>query len=1056
MGAIACASCGTALREAARFCDNCGSATELAANRAEYKQVTVLFADVVHSMDIAAAVGPERLREIMAELVNRASSAVERYGGTVDKFTGDGIMALFGAPKALEDHAARACRAALDLQDEASRLADDLASVDAVRLVLRIGLNSGQVIAGEVGGARLGYTAVGEQVGMAQRMESVAPTGGVMLSESTARLVREEAVLSDPKSLIVKGFDREVVGYELLSMASSSRQGPRRASKLVGREWELSALTAMLGQAADGQGRVVGLVGVPGIGKSRLAAELALEAEARDFDVHWAVCESHASDVPFHVVADLLRAGSDVRGLGDEAARALVRERNPDADPEDLVLIDDLLGIGDPAVPLPDIDPDARRRRVTALVWQALLARETPAVFIVEDTHWIDQVSESMLADFAAVIPQSRALAVFTYRPEYDGLLARVPGTQTISLAPLGIPSSILLAKELVGSDQSVAEVLSRITTRAAGNPLFTEEIVRDLVEQGVLTGQRGNYRCTCETRDVSVPATLHAAIAARIDRLGAVAKRCLGAASVIGNRFTPVLLEQLSVQPALEELIGADLIEPVLLARETQYAFRHPMIRAVAYESQLRSDRADIHRKLAEVLRTGDPSSADENAAMIAEHLELAGDLAAAYDWHMKAAGWSVTRDIRASQTSWRRAREVADRIPGTAADTLAKRISARASLCAYAWRTDATINDTGFEELRELCEITGDRISLAVGMAGAMTAALFDRRYSDAAKMGAEHIELLESIGDATLITGLAMAPANALWQVGKVTAALRILDRAIALARGDPTAGSTLVMDSPLSVSLALRAGCRFSLGRPGFADDFDRAASLSRGLDSTSYLAVLLWRHFAVLNGALDVTADELDEARDVLDNAQRWGDDFGLNSARAALALALAYGDSGDSPENVGSQLLGIREEFQTQSYANQIWLPRCDHVIARVRARQGDYDGAIDLIQSVLDDDLDAGLKVMAGPATTLLVESLLSRGNKGDLERAESAMARLAAEPVDPGFVLYELPLLRMRALVAHARGDHVGYVDYRDRYRAMALRVDYKPHIAMAEAMD
>ena len=154
MGAIACASCGTALREAARFCDNCGSATELAANRAEYKQVTVLFADVVHSMDIAAAVGPERLREIMAELVNRASSAVERYGGTVDKFTGDGIMALFGAPKALEDHAARACRAALDLQDEASRLADDLASVDAVRLVLRIGLNSGQVIAGEVGEAR--------------------------------------------------------------------------------------------------------------------------------------------------------------------------------------------------------------------------------------------------------------------------------------------------------------------------------------------------------------------------------------------------------------------------------------------------------------------------------------------------------------------------------------------------------------------------------------------------------------------------------------------------------------------------------------------------------------------------------------------------------------------------------------------------------------------------------------------------------------------------------------------------------------------------------------
>ena len=259
----------------------------------------------------------------------------------------------------------------------------------------------------------------------------------------------------------------------------------------------------------------------------------------------------------------------------------------------------------------------------------------------------------------------------------------------------------------------------------------------------------------------------------------------------------------------------------------------------------------------------------------------------------------------------------------------------------------------------------------------------------------------------------------------------------------------------MMSPLSVSLALRAGCRYSLGLPGFADDFDRAATLARSLDATSYLAVQLWRHLGVLNGALDIAADELDEAKDVLVNAQRSGDDFGLNSARAALALALAYGDCGDSPENVESQLLSIREEFQTQSYANHLWLPRCDQLIAGVRARQGDYDGAIDLIQSVLDDDLDAGLKVMAGSATMLLVESLLRRGNQGDLERAESAMTRLAAEPVDSGFVLYELPLLRMRALVAQTRGDHAGYVDYRDRYRAMAHRVDFKPHIAMAEAM-
>ena len=196
----ACRTCGTEPLENARFCHGCGSPVQDGDTRAEYKQVTVLFADVVHSMDIASAVGAERLREIMAELVNITTAVVKRYGGTVDKFTGDGIMAVFGAPLALEDHALRACLAALEIQDELARLAAQVRDHDGVELALRIGLNSGQVIAGEVGSASLGYTAIGEQVGMAQRMESVAPPGGVMLSASTARLVDGAAALGEPES----------------------------------------------------------------------------------------------------------------------------------------------------------------------------------------------------------------------------------------------------------------------------------------------------------------------------------------------------------------------------------------------------------------------------------------------------------------------------------------------------------------------------------------------------------------------------------------------------------------------------------------------------------------------------------------------------------------------------------------------------------------------------------------------------------------------------------------------------------------------------------------
>ncbi len=192
-----CGSCGAEGAATARFCSDCGAPLTRAARSAEYKQVTVLFADVVRSMDIAAAVGPERLREIMAELVDLAGAVVQRYGGTVDKFTGDGIMAVFGAPVALEDHAARACLAALGIQQEAQVVAAGVNRRDGIELAVRVGLNSGQVIAGEIGSGALGYTTIGEHVGMAQRMESAAPPGGVMLSLSTARLVDGVATLGE-------------------------------------------------------------------------------------------------------------------------------------------------------------------------------------------------------------------------------------------------------------------------------------------------------------------------------------------------------------------------------------------------------------------------------------------------------------------------------------------------------------------------------------------------------------------------------------------------------------------------------------------------------------------------------------------------------------------------------------------------------------------------------------------------------------------------------------------------------------------------------------------
>ena len=481
MADVACRSCGTALRENAKFCDECGAPTGPSDLAAEYKQVTVLFADVVRSMDIAAALDMERLREIITELVERTAGVVQRYGGTVE-YTGDGAMALFGAPIALEDHAFRGCLAALAIQDEARRLAAEVARRDGVALQVRVGLNSGRVIAGEIGSGSLGYRAIGGQVGMAQRMEAAAPPGGVMLSESTAQLVEHLVTLAEPEWVHIKGAGEPVCVRQLVAISPRDGLVGRAEASLVGRRWEMASLEAIVDRAIGGRGGVVNVVGPPGIGKSRVAREAAAAAAGRGIEVFWAFCESHARDVPFHAVARLLRAGTGVADLDGEAARARVRERSPDADPQDVLLLDDLLGIADPEVALPAIDPDARRRRLAALINTVSLARTEPALFIIEDAHWIDAVSESMIGDFLTVIPRTPSTVLITSRPEYEGALTRVPGAQTIALAPLGDSDTAALIGELMGSDPSVGELAAVIAERAAGNPFFAEEMVRELV----------------------------------------------------------------------------------------------------------------------------------------------------------------------------------------------------------------------------------------------------------------------------------------------------------------------------------------------------------------------------------------------------------------------------------------------------------------------------------------------------------------------------------------------------------------------------------------------
>ncbi|MCV7261020.1 ATP-binding protein [Mycobacterium shimoidei] len=1046
-----CRACGAWSSPTAKFCGECGRLLADITPSAEYKQATVLFADVVHSVEIAAAVGEERLREIMAQLVDKATAVVRRFGGTVDKFTGDGVKAVFGAPMALEDHAVRACLAALGIQAEIARLAAEVSDSDGVALALRIGLHSGQVIAGEIGSRPLGYTTIGEPLGMARHMESVAPPGGVMLSSSTARLVDGIAAVGEPELIHLKGVDLPVPARRLLGMAEGHRAAWRAQSSLVGRRPEISMLEGILDRAVDGHGAVVRVVGPPGIGKSRLVRELAALAVRRDAEVFTAICESHASQIPFHVIARLLRAATGVDGLDERVARDRVRVRVT-ADPEDLALFDELLGIADPNAAIPVIDPDARRRRLTALVNAAALARKSPAVYVIEDAHWIDKVSESMLVELLTVIPQMPSLVLFTYRPEYDGPLMRVHGAQTIALAPLSDSEAAALVKELLGPDASVVGLGRTIADRAAGNPFFVEEIVRDLADRNLLRGTPGAYVSATDGAQVSVPATLVATIAARIDRLDPDAKRTLSAAAVVGSRFGLDLLTALGVEPVVDDLIVAGFIHQISFVCQPEYAFDHPLIRAVAYESQLKSDRAELHRRLAAAIEAREPESIDENAALIADHLEAAGDLHAAFGWHMRAGNWSTHRDITGARMSWERARQVADRLPADDVHRTAMRIAPRTLLCATIWRVSASPDDIRFDELRELATAAGDQRSLVIGMTGLVTLMQFYGKYTEASRLASHHVELLDSIGDPELTVGVLMTPMIVKWSVGEVSVAMELSQRAIDTSQGDPTMGN-MIVGSPLAFALVMRASARCALGIAGWRQDFDDAVALARRTDKFTFCTVVMFKYIATLSWALLPDDDALRDTAEAVEIAQQFGDDFTLTNAEFTRGLVLVRRE--DADRKLGFELLdrARRVALEHRNIIVAAWCADID--FAAEKNRTGDYDGAIALCRAVLASEIRSGEMTNRGWCTTVLVEALLNRGRAGDLDEAQDAIDSLAATPTEPGFLYHELPLLRLNAMLAEARGDEDRYREFRDRYRARAQSTGFEGHIALAHAM-
>lgn len=693
---MTCAACGHANRETAKFCEECGHSlpaaasardpraytphhiaerilTSRAALEGERKQVTVLFADIQNSMQLAERMGAEEWHRVLDRFFHLLNEGVHRFEGTVNQYTGDGIMALFGAPLAHEDHAQRACHAALHLLERLRAFGEELGRRRGVTFAVRMGLNSGEVVVGRIGDdLRMDYTAQGHTVGLAQRVEQLAAPNTACVAQATAALVADYFELRDLGEFGLKGVSEPVRVHALeRPRPEHSRIDivlSRSGARFVGRHAELGLLEQALDEAFAGHGRVIGVVGEPGVGKTRLCLELARQCRARGAALAQAHCPSHAASVALLPILDLLRCllGIDTGEPPDlsrrKIRRALLKLSRGFADT--LPFACDVLQVPDPKQPVQILDEE-RRSRLADFLRRLVQAQSAaaPLVLFIDDLHWIDPDGDALLGEIVDALGWTHTLLLVNFRPGYRSEWMNASYYEELPLAALSDADVDELLHRLIGDDQSTDDLRRLIRDRTGGNPFFVEEVVQSLIDDGSLTGaeeaddgpssQRPSsprLRLTQPIAELAIPATVQALLAARLDRLQERDKLVLQAAAVIGRSFSLAVLRHVlagessgagplsqlpaeAVDASLAALESADFIrregDP-----EAAYAFKHPLTQAVAYGTQLAEARTRLHVGVAHALQTLHAERLGQYAGLLAHHFGAA-------DWKFEARRW-------------------------------------------------------------------------------------------------------------------------------------------------------------------------------------------------------------------------------------------------------------------------------------------------------------------------------------------------------------------------------------------------------------------------------
>jgi class 3 adenylate cyclase/tetratricopeptide (TPR) repeat protein len=1048
----ACPTCGTGNRPTAKFCRKCRAELQGSGSRAqgsgigiaeprtpnpeprsytpkhladkiltsrsalegERKQVTVLFADVKGSMELASQVDPEEWHQILDRFFQILTEGVHRFEGTVNQYTGDGIMALFGAPITHEDHARRACYAALHLLDGLRGYANELRLRRGLSFSARLGINSGEVIVGKIGDdLRMDYTAQGHTVGLAARMEQIAEPGKVYLTAHTAAQVQGYFALADLGEMEIKGVQGAMHVYELQGLGQMNTRldvsRSRGFSRFVGRGDEMHVLEAALSRAREGSAQVVGIVGEAGLGKSRLCFEFLERCRARGLMTYETTGVAHGKAIPFLPVLRLFRA---FYGITEQDSDATARERIAGR----LLLLDerlreslpvnfDFMGVPDPENPAPRIDPEARQRQMFDIVRRVIQARgqRETTVTLLEDLHWFDGGSAAFLEPLIDAAAGTRALVLLNFRPEYQAPWAGKSYYHQLPLSPLGPDAIRELLDALLGKDPSIAGLAEAIHTRTGGNPFFTEEVVQNLIESRKLQGSKGAYRLVTPVDKLDVPSSVHALLAARIDRLAEREKDVLQTAAVIGREFDEPTLAAVveqdapQLREALQTLKDTEFVYEQSLYPVAEYLFKHPLTQEVALSSQLGERRKKLHAAVARVIEAAHATDLNRQAALLAHHWEQAGDSVQAVRWHRTAAEWAGQSDPIEGLRHWRKVRELGHGLPDKSIKE-ACLLACRAILASGSWRLGMSENDVHavLNEGRALAHELGRPAAVASLLLGVASHHGVLGRVQEALEVAEECVALADDTLDRGELIALETAPAYWRLVAGRLPDALAALERFAERTAGDVYAGRELVGYSPLIWAEGLIA---FALAQAGRFDEcWPRLAGALRLAREHGMQENLGWAlgtqascaYFA--RGPSGAPVRDLSQtAGEAIEIAGAVGSRYSQILASSHLAFALFLnGEYADCEERVTEGLTLARESGTALD-----WQPQTFALLADARLALGNSDGAITAAHEGIELADAHGAWFQGALARTVLSEALVQAGTPEEAVAAVIAAAR-------------------------------------------------------------